>query len=210
MSVSATPLAPPDLTELVSPELALVDPVLRRRLQALAPTPPPLHQAPPRVARAAGSAGGDTPEEALRTADEPRTTHISFGRVRLGGIALASCIAFVLGAKLAGPADLTATQATPSASAAQLSPPNDLRAAVDRSVQRLAWAPVAGATGYEVAFYKGGDRVFHSQTPRPWVDLSGAVRQALPPGSLTWYVWPTRCGLRDATPVVRSQLSLNP
>jgi hypothetical protein len=116
----------------------------------------------------------------------------------------------VLGAKLAGPSALPPADVSGSASTAQLVPPSDLRGTVNRGMQRLAWAPVAGATGYQVAFYHASDRVFLAQTTLPRVDLSWAVRHALPHGSLVWYVWPTHAGRRGSSPVVHSQLSLAP
>ena len=207
--MSAVSIAPHDRLGPVSPELALVDPVLRKRLQALELARPLGERTPrPWTPEAAEPPGSDGPNGQLDAAREPRTIAISLGRPGLTVLAVASVVAFVLGAKLADPAALTPARVSESASRAQLLPPNDLRGTVDRISQRLAWAPVAGATGYQIAFYHGSDRVFLAHTILPRVDLSPAVRQALPRGSLVWYVWPTRAGHRDSSPVVHSPLPL--
>jgi hypothetical protein len=181
----------------VSPELALVDPVLRRRLQALELARTPVNLTPPGAANADEPVGDDAPKERLGTTSEPRTISVSLSRTWLTVVAVASAAAFVLGAKLASQTELMPAQATATAS---LSPPSDLRGTVDRSTRRLTWAPIAGATGYLVAFYDHSDRVFVAHTALPRVELSWAVRQAFPHGSLAWYVWPTHAGLRDSSP----------
>jgi hypothetical protein len=208
--VSAVSIALADRLGPVSPELALVDPELRKRLQALEQARCSVLRPPPRLRKAAEPPEDNAPDGQLQVASGPRTIPFSRGRPGLTVVALACAAAFVLGAKVAGPSDLTPAQATGSASTAQLLPPSDLRGTVNRSPQRLAWAPVAGATGYEVALYKESNRVFVTHTTLPSVELSRTVRQTLPHGLLAWYVWPIRAGLRDPSPVVRSQLSLAP
>jgi hypothetical protein len=209
--VSAVSIAPADRFEPVSPELALVDPVLRRRLQALEQERPPFQWTPPpRAPAAVQPQGSDVPNAQLASTRGRRTSSSSLGRPGLSVVAIACAAAFVLGAKLAGPSALPPAAVNGPASSAQLVPPSDLRGTVNRSRQRLAWAPVAGATGYQVAFYHQSERVYLAHTTLPRVDLSWAVRQALPHGALVWYVWPTHGGRPDSSPVVHSQLSLAP
>jgi Mrp family chromosome partitioning ATPase/capsular polysaccharide biosynthesis protein len=70
------------------------------------------------------------------------------------------------------------------------------------------WAPVAGATGYRVEFFRGTTLAFASDTKRP--DLSfpktwifAGRRQALKPCDYHWYVWPLHAGRRSTVAVVR-------
>jgi hypothetical protein len=127
-------------------------------------------------------------------------------RPRLGLVGLASAAAFVLGAKLAGPSYVTPPQAIASTAAGSLSSSIGATATVGRPTRRLSWAPVSGATGYEVAVYSRTGRVFaaHTSVPEVAVPLSGGFRR--PAGPLIWYVWPVRAGVRATTPVVQSEL----
>ncbi len=75
--------------------------------------------------------------------------------------------------------------------------------------QRFAWAPVPGATAYEVAFYKDRVQVFRSRTPTPSIVIAGrppGTESPLAPGTYLWYVWPVRGGKVDSVAVVRSKL----
>jgi hypothetical protein len=201
-------VTPLDRDELVSPELALVDPVLRRRLLAIGeefartsaePAGTPAAAAP----RAAPALVGAQPDPAV---PGPVPVDVPQRRVGLGVVAVASTVAFVLGAKVAGPSSLSANQA-PGAAPARLSSLAD-RGSVDPAAQRLAWPAVRGATGYEVAIYGDRRRVFASQTASPSLRLAPAMQRSLPRGPLTWYVWAIRAGVRDTTAVVESPLSL--
>jgi hypothetical protein len=74
---------------------------------------------------------------------------------------------------------------------------------------RLAWAPVAGASAYEVALYRSKRRVFEQQTGKPELLISTGASggaQVVAAGRYRWYVWPVRHGVRDTVAVVRSQL----
>ena len=192
----------------VSPELALVDPALRRRLlQGLAqerlgpaarsgPSPSPVAQFPDHAAQADARS-------------EPGKVRPPEPRVGLVVVVIASVVAFVLGAKFAGSPELSPAQVG-AAYAAQLPAAPRPSHVLSPGLQRLAWAPVAGADGYEVAIYHGGRRVYDVRTAVPTLELSSSVWRDLPRGVLAWYVWPTRNGVRDASPVVRSLLSSFP
>jgi hypothetical protein len=197
---------------MVSPELVLVDPVLRKRLLRIAQegddraaeVGPFWHGAATRSSASPllSQAALPVPEAApLRAARRPP---------RLALVGLASAAAFVLGAKLAGPSYVEPPQAIASTAAgghaSSIAPP----ATVSGQTRLLSWAPVSGATGYDVAIYSRTGRVFAAQTsvPEVAVSLSGGIRR--PAGPLIWYVWPVRAGVRAATPIVQSELSPAP
>jgi hypothetical protein len=61
------------------------------------------------------------------------------------------------------------------------------------AAQRLAWAPVPGATSYDVAFYQGDVRVLRTSTASPTIEVPvgrPASARRLAPGTYRWYVWP--------------------
>jgi hypothetical protein len=74
---------------------------------------------------------------------------------------------------------------------------------------RLAWAPVAGASAYEVALYRSKRRVFERRTGKPELVIAtgpAGGSHVVAAGRYRWYVWPVRHGSRDTVAVVRSQL----
>ena len=192
----------------VSPELALVDPVLRQRLLSLAGecTPVQIPPPPPSRTRCAvqlrhGASWGLAPRRpgfTLPSAAAGRWSSPSRLRSR-------SC-----SGRSSRVRPSSARRRSAWASASQLPVAPRLHV-LSRGSQRLEWAPVAGADGYEVAIYRGGQRVFAAHTPVPRLDLAWSVRRELPRGILAWYVWPTRKGgIEDTSPfhpVVRSLLS---
>jgi hypothetical protein len=208
--MNALPATEYDRLGPVSPELALVDPALRRTLQGMAQesTRPVLSRPSPRPMLVGQSAEGRGQADA-----PPASTRIppSERRVGLVVVVIASAVAFVLGAKFAGSSELRPAQvASAYASqlpASQLPAPPQASHTLSGGSQRLEWAPVVGADGYEVAIYREGRRVYEARTPVPRLELSPSVRQELPRGILAWYVWPTRRGVRDGSPNVSSFLS---
>ena len=79
----------------------------------------------------------------------------------------------------------------------------------------FAWASAAGASGYEVQFFRGSARVFVRRVastrlalPSGWRYAGG--RQSLVAGLYRWYVWPLRgrAGERDPTPVVQASFTV--
>jgi hypothetical protein len=106
------------------------------------------------------------------------------------------------------PSGRAATRAAPAATAAKHSA--KARASTARggaAVQRFTWAPVSGATAYDVAFYRGTVPVFNARTQAPTIAIRvrGAASR-LPPGTYRWYVWPVRRGKVDRVAVVNSTL----
>jgi hypothetical protein len=80
------------------------------------------------------------------------------------------------------------------------------------TVRTLAWAPVPGATGYELWLYRGSERVLVQRTrstrltlPERWRHSGRVVR--LEPGRYRWNVWALSSGGRlDPKPVVQAQI----
>ena len=81
------------------------------------------------------------------------------------------------------------------------------------ATRRFAWAPVDGATGYHIEFFKGSDRVLARETKKPVLDLGTTWRYQgktvqLTPGTYHWYVWPVKKGGRATQAVVQSRLTV--
>ena len=77
--------------------------------------------------------------------------------------------------------------------------------------RRFAWAPVEGASGYHVEFFRGSARVFSADTRGPDVSLPrawklGGERRTLVPGEYRWYVWPIVAGRRSSKATIQAQL----
>jgi hypothetical protein len=102
-------------------------------------------------------------------------------------------------------ASSVATSTTRRIAAQSTKPP---RTPTPRAVARkFAWAPSAGATAYEVAFYKNNELVYRVRTKRAVVSIAEGTRKAtLRPGTYEWYVWPVRDERRDSVAVVRSRV----
>ena len=227
MSSSVTPLregyALPRHREVVSPELALVDPELRRTARALLVSPEAPH-APPSSPVPIGTPlfGRRTGGEAVRSpVKEHRSRRLLISvaaatmlalllfdvRVEVGERpAAADPSAFAPGAGSAVPAPTGPVSVPRSGRASSKKPFR----ATDR---RFAWAPVSGASGYHVEFFRGSTRVFADDTTDPLLTvpaewkLDGSKR-ALRPGTYRWYVWPMIEGRRQPHAVVQATLSI--
>lgn len=201
-------------TTLVSPELVLVDPELRYQLLST-----PSDRAwsvefvtRPRPAREHESAPGvDGRAAVVQTLGHTLAKHEYRRAWRTAAAAAAVVSAFVLGAKVAHPTyvSLPGVSGSSTSASADLTPPATPRHTVERGEQQLVWLPVAGASGYDLALYRGSERVFKTHTTAPRVMLSEATRERLPPGPLIWDVWPSGVGLKDAAPIVHSQIWLS-
>jgi hypothetical protein len=195
----------------VSPELALVDPELRRRLLAIGQettarlpnwAPGPREHLHPE-AEEEPVASGDRGERAALLPPRRRATYLTL-------VVAASMIAFVLGAKLAAPSSLGWPAAPAFGSQAQMTPPSNRLASIEAGASELAWARSAGASGYEVAIDRGGRTVFDARTTAPEIFLTPSEQAAIPRGSLTWFVWPLQTSGQAGPPVVQSKLVLDP
>jgi hypothetical protein len=77
--------------------------------------------------------------------------------------------------------------------------------------RNFAWAPVGGASGYHVEFFRGSALVFSANTIRPTVSIPTSwslhgQRQSLEPGEYRWNVWPVISGRRATQAVVQAKL----
>jgi hypothetical protein len=206
--VSASPTGADHRAELLSPELVLVDPLLRKRLLAIPQQGDgeAEEDGSGRARNGVHAAAPDGVDHRALPIPEAAPPPAPRRRPRLGLVGLASAAAFVLGAKLAGPSYVTPPRAIASTAAGSLSSSVGPPGTVSRQTRQLSWAPVSDATGYDVAIYSRAGRVFaaHTSVPEVAVPLSGGLRR--PAGGLTWYVWPVRAGVRAATPIVQSKL----
>ncbi len=192
----------------ISPELVLVDPALRGRVLGTYLLPRDLVQQRP-VAPT-----------------RPEATRIASGSA---AIARPGRAQLALAAFFGGVAMLVAThppsfpllggvppQVAPAdgASVGTFEPtPVSAALSAPPAVKLLAWKPVAGATGYDVAIYRAGAQVLQKRTtsPRLKIPLRSPADPAggLAPGGYDWYVWPIHAGRRGPAAVVRSSLVLS-
>jgi hypothetical protein len=176
--------------EAVSPELALVDPELRRRLirELASQEPQERHVAPT-----------ESCDESPAAPARPRSRRRVGLEVVLVPLVAAVGYSVAMLVSSSPPPSLGVGAARPSASA-----PSHHR--------RLAWAPVAGATAYDVALYAGSRRVYLERSRTASVQIGvnpgGGGTATVAPGTYEWYVWPVRHGRRDASAIVRSRLVL--
>ena len=226
MTVYVDPMdaAPRDLGVL-SPELALVDPELGRAARALLADLPGIVHPPASHAPIGRSMfGRRVPSSPARPVRERHSRRL------LVGVAAATMLALLLfdvrvevGERPAV-ADSSPSETPPASSAGSVSgasgpatAPPTRRATTKKPFRatdrRFAWAPVPGASGYHVEFFRGSARVFADETtdplltvPAEWT-LDGSKR-ALRPGTYRWYVWPIVEGRREPHAVVQATLSI--
>lgn len=77
--------------------------------------------------------------------------------------------------------------------------------------RRFAWAPTPSASGYRIELFRGTERVFSSGTIRPQITIPahwklGGQRRSLTPGEYRWYVWPVVSGQRASQAIVQAKL----
>ena len=75
----------------------------------------------------------------------------------------------------------------------------------------FAWVPVANASGYHVELYRGGSRIFATNTSRPEAPIPASWtfngrRYGFEPAEYRWYVWPIVSGKRAGKAVVQARL----
>ena len=106
------------------------------------------------------------------------------------------------------PVEPTGQEPTTSASArATLRTPEF---SAPEATRRFAWAPVAGATGYHVKFFRRDSLVFAADTTGPGITIPaqrGFAERLHSLGSqeYRWYVWPIVAGRRAAEAVVQAK-----
>lgn len=90
-------------------------------------------------------------------------------------------------------------------------PPRPSARTTPPAPRRFAWAPVPGADGYHVEFFRGSSLVFSADTKRPQVSIPASWElrgrlQTLVAGEYRWYVWALRSGVRASGAVVQAKL----
>jgi hypothetical protein len=209
--------------DLVSPELALVDPVLAERERALLPERRP---APLLVeVRSSPGSGHDAALTALATAALDVDEHAGAAESRrrswrlLVGVAASTIVALLLldvhvdVGRTPAAAESTQSLATEATPSPKLTPaPTKPAVSSPRlEARRFAWAPVPGADGYHIEFFRDSKRVLSVSSTQPQVAIpkqwrSGGKLHALTPGEYQWYVWPVIAGQRATTAVVQAKL----
>jgi hypothetical protein len=203
--------------EVLSPELALVDPDLARR------------------ARLLFEDHGCVAAMATRRETAPLALSISSRRpVRRRIFAVAgACGAFLLLTLvawhgLAPSGELTAglVRSKPQRDSADLQLEGSRRKAEQSRPQvngansaapltrRFVWRGEDGASAYHIEFFRGAKLVFRGRTSKPELTVPptwklGGRRQRFSRGTYQWYVWPIVDGQRGSRAIVRSSLVLD-
>ena len=79
--------------------------------------------------------------------------------------------------------------------------------------RNFAWAPVTGATAYDVEIRRDGTTVYSTKTTVPHIRVPaqwtrGGQTFALTPGTYQWFVWPVRSAHRGPA-VVSTTFEIN-
>jgi hypothetical protein len=201
------------LEEPISPELALVDPELRRRSLACLPDQPWIAFVQPAAPRDAAPVPGSPPK--------PRRLA---SRLAVAAVCVAAVIAALIAVELTRPAP-TVEEVPPAAPAVPASAQtaavprasHPVRGVEGRGRQReFAWAPVPGAASYRFALARGATQILSARTPEARIDIPPFWRfrgrdYRLRPGTYRWAVRPAfraQGRIRYGKPVVSSRLTV--
>jgi hypothetical protein len=221
------------LGDVVSPELALIDPVLaasaRARLAGPRPAPPRTVESPRRpigVADLSPAFGRNArraiPEEVVAArASRPHSWRV------LVGVAIVTVLGLLLFDVRVQvgrtPADAESTPTahsdgsprdTRQGSASRTQGGTKKRAARTPSARRFAWAPTKGASAYHVELFRRDLRVFAGDTSEPQIEIPArwtlnGRRHELRAGEYRWLVWPVVSGLRASSATVQATLTIS-
>ncbi len=220
--------------DVISPELALVDPVLAEAARASLVAPCTAVLDRPRLARpqemdSFRRAAIALSEAALRNEDEPvrpSSAKRSSWRV-LVGVAAVTVLSLLLldvrvhigrtpaeaESQLAVDPDVSAADTTGSKPQEPPKPRPPGPAARQPAARRFAWAPTQGASAYHVELFRRDVRVFAADTKKPQIivparwTLNGQ-RHELSAGEYRWLVWPVVSGVRATSATVQATLTI--
>ena len=213
--------------EALSPELALVDPVLAVSARQQLPEGNDSLSVTIRVGTSASAADSkallDHARAALAASDDFVTPRIA-PRSRSWRTLVAVAAATVLGLLLLDmrvPVEERATIDMPravrstagnDARGRENQPPSSGDGAGRRSPEprRFAWAPTS-SSGYHIELFRGSAIVFSEDTSAPQVTIParwryGGQRRSFAPGEYRWYVWPVVSGRRASQAIVQAKL----
>jgi hypothetical protein len=228
--------------ERVSPELALVDPHLAHDARSALPQEDTLARIEllVRAHRIADSRAGSSKHDASVHAASARTPKRLRHR-RPAVLAGAAAAAAVASALLVGvrvdldgqPADANTSISVPPIATNEPSvvssstphaqhrkkhvashPPITPKRRAAATPRRFVWAPVPGAEGYRVQFFRGSKLVFEAETTKPEVTVPRSwtfhgVKRSLSSGSYRWNVWAVTGNVRQSKAVVQAELSIS-
>jgi hypothetical protein len=219
--------------EVVSPELALIDPALAARARGSLRTHDTLASIASRARLRYPTPSVDRHEDVARPA-RPRFAN---RRLRVATAASVACLAttaFLVGVRIefdgspAGAESVPAASPQSSAQTASPSSANPTSPATTKppgrskpsqasptgrtaAPQRFAWAPVPRASGYHVELFRAGEQILEADTVDPQIVIRptwklGLTTQRLRPGEYRWYVWPRVDGRLSSTAIVQARL----
>jgi hypothetical protein len=193
--------------DVISPELALVDPALAHRARlSLAPTLAFMER-PPAASRVLVVVGQDPSAHGESTRKKT---------------ILAASAVLLVAALAAGVHIRTDQRDGPAAVAGAVPSSTDVREplhiartsspSLPHLPRRLAWAPVPGAGSYQVELFRGGTKVFDEHRTTPFVEIPSqwvsddGTSHRLRSGQYWWYVWPVSDAGRGQRAVVQARL----
>lgn len=222
--------AAPRYREVISPELALVDPVLAESARAHLPessaraservgSPAEVDAGRSRAFAALSDLALAMDDEVLKPVDKGHSWRLLVG---VAAVTVLSLLLFDLRVQVGKtPASAETSQDPPSAPATLVRPArpsvpssehaNRGKLATKPSARRFAWAPAPGASGYHIEFFKGAMRAFSADTTRPELTVPAHWNEAkktrsLISGEYRWYVWPVISGARASRAIVQARL----
>ena len=207
--------------ELISPELALVDPELARRARAsLGHHELPWHRAGlPAESRVTAAAVPAEQHDAGQRHAEPDPFRPRRNRCLvpslLSGLLGALIVALAISFKSTPGYYMPPVPSTDSGATIQppaVTTPTTTGATAPSGGIRISWKPAREAVGYEVALSRGSRTLYRAYSLQTSLEIPArwsfrGREYVLAPGVYKWLVWPVRAaGARDASPSTRRTL----